>query len=97
MPEARRAPRHAAKQRGSAVVSGRAEIPCVIRDLSATGARLSFSNPTILPRTFRLEFDGQDQRVTVVWQRGLMAGVKFQTPIGVVSTQKKRGWLWSRK
>ena len=63
------------------IISGRPEIACTIRDLSATGARLSFRNPTILPRPFTLRFDEEDQRVTVVWQAGCLAGVSFQTPI----------------
>ena len=96
MPETRTAPRAAAKQRGTVVIN-RSEVPCTIRDLSVHGARLSFHNPTILPRQFRLQFDKHDQRVTVVWQAGRLAGVKFQTPIGRLTAPKKRGWLWSRK
>jgi len=97
MPELRNAPRTAARQRGTVVVSGRAEIPCTIRDLSSLGARLGFMNPTILPRSFRLLFDGEDQRVTVMWQAGVLAGVRFHTAIGRLPAPKKRAWPWSRK
>ena len=97
MPEARNAPRISAKQRGKAIISGGNQVACTIRDLSATGARLSFLNPTFLPRNFRLQFEEQDQRVTVMWQAGLLAGVRFQTPISGLPAQKKKKWPWSRR
>ena len=94
MAESRTAPRITAKNRGTAIISGRAEIDCQIRDLSAHGARLSFLNPTILPRQFQLQFDGHDRRVTVIWQAGRLAGVKFQTPIKQAGLAKKKSGLW---
>ena len=98
MRESRTAPRSTAKKLGTAAIGGRAEIDCIIRDISPIGARLSFPHPTILPRAFRLKFDGQDQKVTVIWQAGLLAGVRFQTPIKAFTpVSRKRGWLWSRK
>jgi PilZ domain len=96
MAEARNAPRAPAKQQGKAVISGRSEVKCTIRDLSALGARLSFMNPTFLPRQFRLQFDEQDQKVTVVWQAGVLAGVRFQQPLRHLPVQKKKAWFWSR-
>ena len=98
MVEARKVPRAPTKRRGRVVISGRAEIPCTIKDVSSLGARLSFMNPTILPRTFRLLFEDEDQKVRVVWQAGLLAGVRIATPIrGLAAPQTKRGWPWSRK
>jgi hypothetical protein len=99
MAEARRAARSPARQRGRVVISGRPEIPCTIKDLSSLGARLSFMNPTILPRNFRLLFEDQDQKVRVIWQAGLLAGVRFQAPIRALagSAPAKRGWPWSKK
>jgi hypothetical protein len=97
MPESRTAPRIAARQRGKAVIGGsRGELDCTIRDLSATGARISFMNPTFLPRQFRLQFDDQDQKVTVMWQAGVLAGVRFQTPLRHLAQRKKKVWPWSR-
>ena len=78
MPELRNAPRSPARQSGRVVIPGRPEIVVTIRDLSSLGARLSFMNPTILPRSFRLLFGDQDQKVTVIWQAGVLAGVRFQ-------------------
>jgi hypothetical protein len=96
MAEARNAPRAVTKQHGLAIVSGRSEIDCSIRDLSATGARLRFTNPTFLPRTFTLRLEDQDHKVTVMWQAGLMAGVRFQTPLRNLAAQKKKRWPWSK-
>ena len=95
MPDKRDAPRATAKQQGKAVVGGRADIECAIRDLSSTGAKLSFSNPTFLPKTFVLRFSGDDHRVTVKWQRGLQAGVRFQTPIRSPVPKKRRLLAWA--
>ncbi len=96
MAELRNAPRSAAKQQGKAIFSGR-EIGCTIRDMSALGARLRFPHPTFLPRQFRLLFDDQDQKVTVIWQAGVVAGVRFSMPMRHLPTQKRRTWPWSRR
>jgi len=96
MPELRRAPRVASKQRCMIRIPGRPDITCTIRNLSNTGAMLNFANPTILPRAFSLQFDGTEQRASVIWQSGRIAGVRFQTVLrGVVAPQKKK-WPWSR-
>lgn len=94
MPDYRRAPRKDTKQTGKLVLHGRPEIDCTIRDLSASGARLSFRHPIFLPRTFRLRFGVEDQRVTVIWQGGLFAGVRFQSPIASAAPRKKRSLSW---
>jgi hypothetical protein len=97
MPEARNAPRIVAKQQGIVHINGRPEIACTVRNLSNTGAQLNFSNPTILPRAFHLKFDGSEQRVTVIWQSGRLAGVRFQTPLrGIGAAAKRKMWPWSR-
>jgi len=97
MPEARNAPRVTAKHQGIVHIHGRPEIACSIRNLSNTGAQLNFPHPTILPRAFQLKFDGNEQRVTVVWQSGRVAGVRFQMPLrGIGATTKKKMWPWSR-
>jgi hypothetical protein len=93
MQEDRNAPRTATKTQGTAILGDQRRLDCAIRDLSATGAKLSFRQPTFLPKTFRLSFDSEDQRVSVVWQRGLHAGVRFQTPIRRVTPPKKKKGL----
>ena len=95
MPNQRKTARSASKLEAKAVLSGRADVACTISDLSATGARLSFRHPTILPRQFNLRFGSEDHRATVVWQAGLFAGVRFQSPTrAYVPAQKKRFSLW---
>ena len=95
MPEHRRSPRISSKQPGTALLSDRTVLECSIRDLSATGARLSFRHPTFLPKTFRLRFEDHDQKVTVMWQRGPTAGVRFQSPIRLAMPKKRRLFAWA--
>ena len=97
MAEQRKAARQPAQTRGKAVIGGRSEVDCTIRDLSALGARLRFPHPTFLPRQFRLVWDDSDQKVTVIWQAGVIAGVRFQTPIRHLPARKKKLWPWSRR
>jgi hypothetical protein len=97
MAESRVAPRLTAKQKGKALIGSGKELDCTVRDLSTLGARLSFMNPAFLPRQFRLQFDGHDEKVTVVWQAGVLAGVRFQKPIHGLPQVKKRMWPWSRR
>ena len=70
-------------------VTGKPDIVCSLRNLSNLGAQLSFPKPTILPRIFSLKFDGVEQRVTVMWQSGRLAGVRFQTPIKGINALRK--------
>lgn len=97
MAESRRAPRRSTKRNGKALLGDRTELTCTIRDLSQSGARLAFQHPTFLPRTFRLRFDEEDQRVTVMWRRGLYAGVRFQTPLRLVPEPKRTKWFSALK
>jgi hypothetical protein len=90
MPEARKSPRRATSQRCVAVLGSRAEIECTIKDMSAAGARLTFRHAAFLPKTFQLRFGQDERRVTVVWQRGLSAGVRFQEPVRMQAAPKKR-------
>jgi hypothetical protein len=92
MREFRNTPRTSSKKHGAAFIGGQ-EIECSVRDLSASGARLIFRQPTFLPKTFRLRFDSEDQRVTVIWQRGLQAGVHFQAPIRAPAAARPRRLL----
>jgi hypothetical protein len=96
MAEARNAPRISAKHQGIVHINGRSEIACTVRNLSNTGAQLNFPHPTILPRVFHLKFDGNEQRVTVMWQSGRLAGVRFQAPLRGIGAVKRKLWPWSR-
>ena len=99
MAEHRSAPRSATRETGKAIISGRAEVECTIRDISSTGARISFRQPTFLPRTFNLRLAAEgDQKVTVMWQGGVLAGVRFQNPLRTRAPAKRRSiFSWGGK
>ena len=53
---------------------------CVVRDLSASGAKLTIDYPNTMPAKLRLAFS-RDARTgrpcEVVWRRGQTVGIKF--------------------
>jgi hypothetical protein len=59
---------------------GFAARPCVVRDMSATGAKITVDDSNVLPGRLRLAF-GRDARTgrncDVVWRSGKSLGVKF--------------------
>jgi hypothetical protein len=59
---------------------GFAARPCVVQDLSATGAKLTMDDLNVLPARLRLAFT-RDARTgrncEVVWRTGKAVGVKF--------------------
>ncbi len=59
---------------------GFAARPCVVRDLSSTGAKVTVDDPNALPGKLRLAFS-RDARTgrncEVVWHRGKTVGIKF--------------------
>ena len=59
---------------------GFAARPCVVQDLSATGAKITMDDLNALPARLRLAF-ARDARTgrncEVVWRRGKAVGVKF--------------------
>jgi len=54
-------------------------IPCVVRDISATGARLRSDSSISVPDTFELivELDGLEMQCEVVWRKLDELGVRF--------------------
>ncbi len=54
--------------------------PCVVHDLSSTGAKITLDDPNVLPAKLRLAFS-RDARTgrncEVVWRRGKSVGIKF--------------------
>lgn len=59
--------------------NGSSSMDCLIRDLSATGARLEVSETTSLPEVFDLYIQNKDQtfRSTLRWRRSEGVGVTF--------------------
>jgi hypothetical protein len=59
---------------------GFAARPCVVHDMSSTGAKITIDDPNMLPAKLRLAFT-RDARTgrpcEVVWRRGKSVGVKF--------------------
>jgi hypothetical protein len=70
---------------GRVLLSDSTTIDCVVRDLSAGGARLEFAGPVSLPHEFRLRITSADLTVpaTFAWQRRLEVGIRF-TGVGTV-------------
>jgi len=59
---------------------GFATRPCVVHDLSSSGAKITIDDPNSLPGKLRLAF-ARDARTgrkcEVVWRRGKTVGIKF--------------------
>jgi hypothetical protein len=59
---------------------GFAARPCVVQDMSATGAKITIDDPNMLPAKLRLALS-RDARTgrpcEVVWRRGKSVGVRF--------------------
>jgi hypothetical protein len=59
---------------------GFAARPCVVHNMSSTGAKITLEDPNMLPAKLRLAFT-RDARTgrpcEVVWRRGKSVGVKF--------------------
>ena len=59
---------------------GFAARPCVVKDMSVSGAGISIADPNTLPAELRLAFtrDARTGRACqVVWRRGNLVGVRF--------------------
>jgi hypothetical protein len=88
MEEHRASQRRRALKGGKVVLSAQVVLDCLIRDISASGARIEFGAPTKLPDAFRLLIPSSNLLIpaTPAWQTGLAAGIRFTGP--GVSTRK---------
>ena len=61
---------------------------CVIRDMSATGCRLRFSQPTPLPQSFELLVtkSGQVYPAQLRWNKNAEAGLAFTGPARILGS-----------
>lgn len=77
----KRAARKSVSQAGWITLEGGfAARPCVVQDMSATGAKVTIDDTNSLPAKLRLAFsrDARTGRACeVVWRRGKSVGVKF--------------------
>jgi hypothetical protein len=89
MEEHRISHRRRTLKQGKIVLSDRVVLDCLIRDISAGGARLEFGAPTTLPDAFRLLVTASNLLIpaALAWQRGLVVGVRFTGP-GEVARRK---------
>lgn len=80
MSERRNARRAKSFLRGFVYVSRKQDaVPCMIRDVSETGARIAFSDKVSLPDTVELYIPQRKQtlRAKVCWRRGDEVGLAF--------------------
>ena len=59
---------------------GFAARPCVVQDMSSTGAKITIDDPNSLPGKLRLALSRDartGRRCEVVWRRGKAVGVRF--------------------
>jgi hypothetical protein len=78
--DARRAQRRRVLKAGIAASNDRhLTVRCLVRDMSATGARLKAEGSLTVPDTFELiiEVDGMEASCEVVWRSGHEVGVRF--------------------
>ena len=76
--ERRKSPRQKAFLKGR-INNGLGDVDCLIRDLSATGAKLIFSGGITMPPVIDLHIPtkGQSMRAKVQWRHGDEMGVSF--------------------
>lgn len=79
-PERRTAPRQKSFLQGRAFYNQRrSSADCIVRDITESGARLTFSGPVALPEVFELHIPnkGEVYRVHVQWHHGKEMGVSL--------------------
>jgi two-component system cell cycle response regulator len=91
--EARRAARRRVLKAAVAATNDRhLTVACIVRDVSATGARLRAEGSVAVPDTFELiiEVDGLEADCEVVWRKGGEAGVRFLGPPRMVAARRQQ-------
>ena len=91
MSEKRSAPRLRSFLKGKAVFNNRqSTLDCLVRDISATGARLEVSNAVLLPDVFDLYVPQKETtyRARITWRGEGEIGVEFENPHAVQQAPK---------
>jgi hypothetical protein len=89
--EARMAPRRRMLKSGKIAYADRhVTIECMVRDMSATGARLRVEGSVTAPDTFELlvPLDGLEANCQVVWRAGTDIGIKFLAAPRMVAAKR---------
>ena len=90
MSEHRRETRQRVFLKGRVVFNnGSSSFDCLVRDMSATGARLVMSDATTLPDAFDLYIPQKDRtyRATLRWRREDGIGVTFEAPANAAAAK----------
>jgi hypothetical protein len=84
LPDLRQAARYIPIIRTAKLIAPAGEMLCVVRDVSATGLRIRLFSPLPAGAEMLLEFrNGEQQGVTLVWQKDDTAGFRFSREIDV--------------
>jgi hypothetical protein len=97
--EKRAAPRLRSFLKGKAIFNNRqSTLDCLVRDISATGARLEVSNAVLLPELFDLYVPQKDTtyRVRITWRAEGEIGVEFEHPQAAQAIPPQKDDLASR-
>jgi hypothetical protein len=87
----RRAPRRRVLKSGTVAYNERhTTLPCSVRDISTTGARVQVEGSICAPDTFDLliPLDGLEASCEVVWRNGQEVGVRFITAPRMVAPKR---------
>jgi len=79
-PDRRAAPRRRVLKGATATFQDRhCSIPCMVRDISTSGARIKSTHCANIPDSFELiiDLDGMEVKCEVVWRRANEMGVRF--------------------
>jgi hypothetical protein len=79
MDERRTSPRHRVLKTGTIIFGGET-LPCVVRSLSASGARIEVNSPLWFPERFVLavESEGLRRPCRMIWREEKRIGVAFE-------------------
>ena len=93
MQEHRRQPRMKTYKSGRIIFNdGRSTLDCILRNLSGSGAKLSFSQVPAIPDTFKVTFsDGSTRSCSVAWRKSLDVGVSFLSADNATMTASEPG------
>jgi len=81
MHERRALARHKTLFKGQIYFNNRlSSMDCIVRDVTADGARLEFSENVTLPEVFELYLTSKDEnfRARVIWRRGSQLGISWK-------------------
>lgn len=89
----RRAPRRRVLKSGVVAYNDRhATLPCTVRDISATGARVRVDGSISAPDTFELliPIDGLEANCEAAWRKGNEVGVRFLAAPRMVAPKRQQ-------